>query len=233
MENEAMKPGEKEQETAAPAMAETEENKQREESAQTPEENARYAGIRRRAEAQAQKRVDEVCRRQYKGRVNPETGLTVENEADADAYEAAMKRRPPEPSARETQLAYGMQMLTELRETAAREQFARNQLEELRKAFPNCGVTAENMPDELGHRWAALGNLTEAYRLLHFEELQEQQAAAVRQRTLNELRGKRQMKPEQAGANGDEVNEHDLQSLRRMLPGRSDRELRAMLLKVK
>lgn len=233
MENEAMETGEKEQELAEPAMAETEQREEKpEKHTQTAEENARYAGIRRRAEAEAQKRVDDVCRRRYMGKINPETGRAVETEADADAYEAATARQWNEPGPMELQLSRSLREIKALRDGAAHEQFTRNQLEELRQAFPDCGVTAENMPEELGRRWAAIGNLTDAYRLLHFDELQEQQAAAARQRALNEMRGMRQLRLEQAGTEGTEVSERDLRTLRRMMPGKNDRELRAMLLKV-
>ena len=89
------------------------------------------------------------------------------------------------------------------------------------------------MPEELGRRWAATGSLLDAYRLVHFEELQEACAAAARQQLLNHLRATRQLSLEQAAGHGSEVSESDLRSLRRMLPGRNERELREMLLKVK
>lgn len=233
MENEAMETGAKEQEAAEPAVAEMErEAEAPEKHTQTAEENARYASIRRRAEAEAQKRVDEVCRRRYMGKTNPETGKAVETEADANAYEEAAARQWNQPGPMELRLSQSLREIKALRDGAAHEQFTRSQLEQLRQAFPDCGVTAENMPEELGRRWAAIGNLTDAYRLLHFDELQEQKAAAARQRALNEMRGMRQLRLEQAGSQGTEVSEGDLRTLRRMMPGKSDRELRAMLLKV-
>lgn len=232
MKKDAMKKGVKEQEPAEPAVTE-----KKPEEAQSPEENARYAGIRRRAEAEAQKRLDEIIRQKYQGLTNPETGAAVETEEDARAYEEAVQRQrlaaAETPGPEEVRLAGELQALSAMRDEAAREQFVRRQLEELEEAFPGCGVTAEEMPEELGRRWAATGSLLDAYRLVHFEELQEACAAAARQQLLNHLRATRQLSLEQAAGHGSEVSESDLRSLRRMLPGRNERELREMLLKVK
>ena len=74
---------------------ETEESSNEEESTQSAEENAKYASIRRRAEEEAQKKIQEAESKAYergrleayKGKVNPYTNKPIKDNADIEVYE--------------------------------------------------------------------------------------------------------------------------------------------------
>lgn len=68
------------------------------------------------------------------------------------------------------------------------------QLEELNRAFPECGIlTGEQLQndEELCEKAAQMpsGSLVDAYKLLHYDEMRQAAAAAARQEAINQLRG--------------------------------------------
>ena len=81
--------------TSEEQVAESTDESSTEESTQSAEENAKYASIRRRAEEEAQKKIQEAESKAYergrleayKGKVNPYTNKPIKDNADIEVYE--------------------------------------------------------------------------------------------------------------------------------------------------
>jgi hypothetical protein len=81
--------------TSEEQVAESTGESSTEESTQSAEENAKYASIRRRAEEEAQKKIQEAETKAYergrleayKGKVNPYTNKPIKDNADIEVYE--------------------------------------------------------------------------------------------------------------------------------------------------
>ena len=166
---------------------------------QSREENAQFAAKRREVERQQeiQKQVESQLHAFYEklrtacespeldGAVQELMSAGIEPELACKAAESMQKSRIKTLAEEQVQKAERQQAL---RQTVAA------QLEELNRAFPECGIlTGEQLQSEekLCEKAAQMpnGSLVDAYKLLHYDEMRQAAAAAARQEAINQLRG--------------------------------------------
>ena len=242
---ETEKTGEREQEIAEPAEEDRdpEEEQIEEKPAQSMEERARFAAVRRKAEAErdaaiarvrqearaeAQKTIDEAFRRS--GLTDPYTKKPITSQAEFEAYrarfEAEKKARLLKKSgmtdAEFDQFVSGLPEVQEAKRAKAAAEAAARQaqmqqaqakisadLEEIRKMDPQIHTLQDLIKQPNGqeiYRYVQRGNsFLEAYYLANRESIQEKAAAAARQQTMNQTRGKEHLTATQSRGRGTET----------------------------
>lgn len=229
---------------------------------QSPEENARFAAARRKAErerdeaiaaaqAQAQKEIDEIFKNS--GMVNPYTKKPITSKAEYDEYRAKydeeqrskVQRKSGLSSEEFDQFVENLPQVRQARQEAeaarqaqqaAREQEAKARVEEQIREIHAMDPTINEIADlpkmenyEQFYELVRRGNtLTDAYKLVNYDRLVSQSAAAGRQQALNTAAGKAHMGRTAGRGKGAVAVPADVMEQYRMFnPGISDAEIQA------
>jgi hypothetical protein len=224
--------------------------KETEPAEQSAEENAKYANIRRKAEAEAkqaaQRSLDEAIASM--GQTNPYTGKAVTTKAEWDAWkaqEAQEKRKEVAESAgmSETEFDNFVQNLPSVRDYRQAAEKLRqddqkrmlaDQITEIGKLDPSI-KTVEDLVKRPEYRqiYAKLQNnrdlsVVEAFKLVNYETLTQNAAAASRQAALNAAASKDHMAPTQTRGSGAITVPADVKNMYRLYnPEATDAEIQA------
>ena len=204
--------GENEQAHAEPAPAE-----------QTPEQNAAFAAARRRAEAQAavrsQAEQDALVERIYRGQTNPYTGKPIRSVRDLNEYEQQyqadqMRQAGIDPGVL-TQMIEQNPVVQQARQMIAKMQqeegqrYIEGQVAEISKVDPSIKSFADLTKAETFPQFDAMVrrgySLVDAYKIVNFDRLTGQRAAAAKQQALNSVNGKSHLNPTKGAGNGEDV----------------------------
>ena len=204
--------GENEQAHAEPAPAE-----------QTPEQNAAFAAARRRAEAQAavrsQAEQDALVERIYRGQNNPYTGKPIRSVRDLNEYEQQyqadqMRQAGIDPGVL-NQMIEQNPVVQQARQMTAKMQqeegqrYIEGQVAEISKVDPSIKSFADLTKAETFPQFDAMVrrgySLVDAYKIVNFDRLTGQRAAAAKQQALNSVNGKNHLNPTKGAGNGEDV----------------------------
>lgn len=164
-----------------------------EEKQEKPEKQSREAERQQEIQKQVESQLHAFCEKlrtacespELDGAVRELMSAGIEPELACKAAESMQRSRIKSMAEEQVQKAERQQ---ELQQTVAA------QLEELNRAFPECGIlTGEQLQneEELCEKAAQMqgGSLVDAYKLLHYDEMRQAAAAAARQEAINQLRG--------------------------------------------
>lgn len=215
VEEAAVPEGEETSEEETVETGETEEDGNAEPE-QTPEENARYAAIRRRAEDEAKRKYesqmavfDQEIAAMCQGVKHPLTGEPITNAREyfdalkieqRRAQEAALKEKGVDPTLIDRMVASNptvlkaQQMMAQMKQQEDMAQLQRD-IEEISKLDPNV-KTAEDLFNApyrdqiIAYAQQHNATLTDAYKVLQFENIRSIDTDAARQQAINQMRGK-------------------------------------------
>lgn len=232
-----------EQEPAAESTH-SEEPPEGEPAPQSPEENARYAGIRRRAQQEARQRaekeVDEKLQRA--GMTDPQTGKPITSRAQLEAAGEARERREfmSRHSMDEAQYRKLVDGLPEVRAARFAQERAieariesqlNDGLRQIREIDGGISSLRELRKSPNYDRLVELvkrGNsLPDAYKLANFDTLTKSAVEKEKQATFNRMRGKAHMTPisRRQGSGMVAVPQPVLEQYRMFNPNASDEEI--------
>lgn len=249
--------GENEQEAAEPAGeshveegAETEQKPSDESShhVQTDEENARYAAMRRKAEADAEKRMNAELDKSIAslGLTDPYTNKPITNHAEMQAY----RQRFVEEQRKEMQEKAGMSpedykrfvdSLPEVQAGKAAQQKVMDleirakidsQMREIQMISPEI-KTMEDLSklDNFDKLYDMVGKgyeLADAYKVLNYDRLTAKAAEAAKQQALNSIGGKNHLQPVTPRGQGAVPVPADVAAeYRALMPEATDAEIQA------
>ena len=248
--------GEKEQETTDPAVenkgTDPEEtgNGNDEDDSQGPEENAKYAAARRKAEqkikAKYEKQLqDELTRQRQEfesklAQVNFESPFTKQAVKTVDELDAYLKERMMKQNKwSEEEYNSFVQNIPEVRaakeakrqaEEAEMKAAVEMQLQEIRAYDPSVKSLSDLQKMDNYQEFYGLvqrGNsFIEAYKLVNFERLQAEAAAKSKQAAINAVQSKNHLKAtSQRGAGAVTVPDDIRAEYKAMMPGISDDEI--------
>lgn len=231
--------------------------KETEVAEQSAEENAKYAAARRKAEQDAEARIAEARQQAQRsldeaiaamGQTNPYTGKAVTTKAEWDAWkaqEAQEKRKEVAESAgmSENEFDNFVQNLPSVRDYRQAAEEARQQkqkmmldeqITEIGKLDPSI-KTVEDLVKRPEYRqiYAKLQNnrdlsVVEAFKLVNYETLTQNAAAASRQAALNAAASKDHMAPTQTRGSGAITVPADVKEMYRLYnPEATDAEIQA------
>lgn len=209
--------------------------------------DAVWAKARRRAETEAQRKLDRLFAQRFGGYKNPTTGQSVQSvedyfaalDAQQEATRETMLRQaaeklPPETAQQLIQAVKNDPERQRLQEKVAeleRQQLAREgeqllgeQLRQIAKLDPAVKSLADlaAMPEfgEFDRLMRAGGHdLVSAYKLACFDRLAEKRAKASRQAAINAAKGKQHLAPVGGGAGGEEeISDEDFERYRAFIP---------------
>lgn len=204
--------GENEQEVAEPASAR-----------QTPETNAQFAAARRRAEAQAEHRLqaekDALVRKMLNGQTNPYTGKPFNSEAEYNQYlqqyEADQMRSAgidPDVLGRMIENNPTVQQARQVINRVQQEQGQRaleSELSEIGKLDPSITGMETLMQHPNFQQFNDLVmrgySLVDAFKLANFDQLSGRRAAAAKQQAMNDVNGKNHLSATQTGTGGEDI----------------------------
>ena len=249
--------GENEREPAEPAEAEEHGAEQDDlPKPQTPEENARYAAIRRRAEEEARVKAEAAAREAAAreldaviagaGLSDPYTGAPITNSAELRAY----RERYEQEKRREFQEGHGMDeqsyraFVEELPEVRAAREAAEQlqarevkaRIEEALREIPKLDPSVRELADlakrpEYGQVCGLVEKgyrLSDAWKVTNFDALSKRAAEAARQETRNSLGGKQHLAPTASrGEGAATVPPEVAEEYRQLMPDATDAEIRA------
>ena len=251
--------GEKEQEAAAPAgeSQATEETDVPEEepsqqnkrtNVQSDEENARYAAMRRKAEADAEKRMKTELDRSIAslGLTDPYTNKPITNQAEMEAY----RQRFVEEQRKEVQEKAGMSpedyqrfvdSLPEVQAGKAAQQKVMDleirakidsQMREIQMISPEIKSMEDlSKLDNFDKLYDMVGRgyeLADAYKVLNYDRLTAKTAEAAKQKTLNSIGGKDHLQPAAPRGQGAvPVPAEVAAEYRALMPDATDAEIQA------
>ena len=221
---ESQETGENEVETAAESQEEEtegvseetgEENGDAEPHEQTPEENARYAAIRRRAEEEAKRRyanelsgLNQQVAAMCQGVAHPITGQPITNVHDyldalaiqqRQASEQELQEKGVDPALIDRIIASNpvvmqAQQVIEHTKAVGAETQLRNDLAEISKIDPSIKSIQElaELPTfpEMLSRVERGESLLDAYKVVNFNNFMQHTEGAARQQAINQMRGK-------------------------------------------
>lgn len=195
---------------------------------QSAEDNAKFANIRRKAEADAKAKYDAFIAKHYAGKKGSD-GKAITTMEAAAAYEdeqsmARFKQNYLDMGLDEgeaARMASTMQMAERFVESQKAVQDAQleqginqemsKQLNALQRAFPDCGITDEESlakdPAVLEYAIKLGGDLVKAYRLAHYDDIVSGKFAAARQDAINSARSGQHQKGISTGAAGKSLKE--------------------------
>ena len=204
--------GENEQAHAEPAPAE-----------QTPEQNAAFAAARRRAEAQAavrsQAEQDALVERIYRGQNNPYTGKPIRSVRDLNEYEQQyqadqMRQAGIDPGVL-NQMIEQNPVVQQARQMTAKMQqeegqrYIEGQVAEISKVDPSIKSFADLTKADTFPQFDAMVrrgySLVDAYKIVNFDRLSGQRAAAAKQQALNSVNGKNHLNTTKGAGSGEDV----------------------------
>lgn len=236
------------QEQEAPAeKSQTERPPSVESAPQSPRENARYASIRRKAEADAKRRAEkEVEEKLHRiGVINPQTGKPIQSR---DEYEAVRHDRKIQDrhefmqknNMDEKQYYEFVGSLPEVRaariaeeravETRVQTQLS-DELRQIREIDSSVGSLRDLQKNPSYGKIVDLvkrgNNLVDAYKLANFDTLTRSAAEKEKQAALNRLRGKVHMTPvsHRQGGGMSPVPDQVMNQYRIFNPGATDEEI--------
>lgn len=249
--------GENEQEAAEPAGeshveegAETEQKPSDESShhVQTDEENARYAAMRRKAEADAEKRMNAELDKSIAslGLTDPYTNKPITNHAEMQAY----RQRFVEEQRKEVQEKAGMSpedyqrfvdSLPEVQAGKAAQQKVidleirakiDSQMREIQMISPEIKSMEDlSKLDNFDKLYDMVGKgyeLADAYKVLNYDRLTAKAAEAAKQQALNSIGGKNHLQPVTPRGQGAVPVPADVAAeYRALMPEATDAEIQA------
>lgn len=247
--------GENEQEPAAPAGesqdgAETEQKPSDESShhVQTDEENARYAAMRRKAKADAEKRMNAELDKSIAslGLTDPYTNKPITNHAEMQAY----RQRFVEEQRKEMQEKAGMSpedyqrfvdSLPEVQAGKAAQQKVMDleirakidsQMREIQMISPEIKSMEDlSKLDNFDKLYDMVGKgyeLADAYKVLNYDRLTAKAAEAAKQQALNSIGGKNHLQPvTPRGQGAVPVPADVVAEYRALMPEATDAEIQA------
>lgn len=251
--------GEKEQEAADPAEeseATEETDVSKEDSSQqnertnvqTDEENARYAAMRRKAEADAEKRMKTELDRSIAslGLTDPYTNKPITNQAEMEAY----RQRFVEEQRKEVQEKAGMSpedyqrfvdSLPEVQAGKAAQQKVMDleirakidsQMREIQMISPEIKSMEDlSKLDNFDKLYDMVGKgyeLADAYKVLNYDRLTAKAAEAAKQQALNSIGGKNHLQPVTPRGQGAVPVPADVAAeYRALMPEATDAEIQA------
>ena len=247
--------GENEQEPAAPAGesqdgAEDEQEPSDESShhVQTDEENARYAAMRRKAEADAEKRMNAELDKSIAslGLTDPYTNKPITNHAEMQAY----RQRFVEEQRKEMQEKAGMSpedyqrfvdSLPEVQAGKAAQQKVMDleirakidsQMREIQMISPEIKSMEDlSKLDNFDKLYDMVGKgyeLADAYKVLNYDRLTAKAAEAAKQQALNSIGGKNHLQPvTPRGQGAVPVPADVVAEYRALMPEATDAEIQA------
>lgn len=236
------------QEQEAPAeKAQTKTPSSEEPAPQSPRENARYASIRRKAEAEAKRRAEKEVEEKLQriGVINPQTGKPIKSR---DEYEAVRHERQAQDrhefmqknNMDEKQYYEFVGSLPEVRAARIAEERAvetrvqtqlNEELRQIREMDSSVGSLQDLQQNPSYGKIVDLikrgNNLVDAYKLANFETLTRSAADKEKQAALNRLRGKAHMTSvsHRQGSGMAPVPEQVMNQYRIFNPGATDEEI--------
>jgi len=255
---EVVAPEESVSEDGEPEEGEEAEPAEQPEHVQSAEENANYANIRRKAEADANRRYEERQRsldamyaQMFQGYKNPETGQPIQTAADYIAAMAAQERQMAESKMQEAGIdrdslnrliennptvIQAKQAIQSLNEQNA-EKMVQEDLEQILAIEPELGnieaVTAsEGYNEAVQYAVDHPGiRLSDAYKIVNFERLANSKTATARQAAINAQRSKEHLSQTAGIATNDnslDIPSSELEKWKDWFPDKSPKELRKM-----
>jgi hypothetical protein len=254
---------EPEEESVSDEVEDTEEGEEAEpaeqpEHEQTAEENANYANIRRKAEADANRRyeaqqrsLDAMYAQMFQGYKNPETGKPIQTAADYIAAMAAQERQQAESKMQEAGIdrdslnrliennptvIQAKQAIQSLNEQNA-EKMVQEDLEQILAIEPELG-NIEAVTSSKGYGEAVQYavdhpgiRLSDAYKIVNFERLANSKTATARQAAINAQRSKEHLSKTagiSANDNSIDIPSNELEKWKDWFPDKSPKELRKL-----
>lgn len=225
---------------------------------QTAEENANYASIRRKAEADAKRRfeeqqsmIDSQYAQMFAGYTNPETGLPIRSAADYIAAMAAQERKAAENKMAEAGIdrdslnrliesnpavIQAKQAIQSINEQNA-DKMVHEDFEAILSMDPEIG-SIENVPTSAGYGEAVQYavdhpgiRLSDAYKIVNFDRLTSSKTATARQAAINAQRSKEHLSQTAGIAAKDnslDIPAEKIERWKDMFPDRSMKELRKL-----
>ena len=207
----------------APETAAEGENEQAHAEPAPAEQNAAFAAARRRAEAQAavrsQAEQDALVERIYRGQNNPYTGKPIRSVRDLNEYEQQyqadqMRQAGIDPGVL-NQMIEQNPVVQQARQMTAKMQqeegqrYIEGQVAEISKVDPSIKSFADLTKAETFPQFDAMVrrgySLVDAYKIVNFDRLTGQRAAAAKQQALNSVNGKNHLNPTRGAGNGEDV----------------------------
>lgn len=225
---------------------------------QTAEENANYASIRRKAEADAKMRferqqseLDAMYAQMFTGYTNPETGLPIKSAADYIAALAAQERQMAESKMAEAGIdkdslnrliennptvLQAKQAIASMNEQNA-DRMVREDFEQILALDPGIG-SIEAVPSSEGYNDAVQYavdhpgiRLSDAYKIVNFDRLANSKTATARQAAINAQRSKEHLSQTAGIAANDksvDIPANELEMWKEWFPDKNLKELRKM-----
>lgn len=256
-ENEVSEPAEQTEETTEGESEETVETESGndEPPEQTPEENARYAAIRRRAEEEAKRRyegemnaMNQQIAAMCRGITHPVTHQPITNVRDymdalaiqqRQASEQELEEKGIDPAMIDRMIAQNpvvmqAQQVIEQTKTAEAEAQLQRDLAEVSKYDPsikNIHDLAElpNFPEILD-RVSRGASLVEAYKMVNFDNFMQHTNEAARQQAINQMRGKSHLpsQPNTVATENDDVEVPSEIMSRWKTEGKTEKQIREL-----
>lgn len=251
-----------EDETTEEEVSETveEEDGNDEPHEQTPEENARYAAIRRRAEEDAKRRYESEINQMNQqiaamcqGVKHPVTGQPITNVRDyvdalqiqqRQAQEQELQDKGIDPAIIDKMIAQNpvvmqAQQVLERTQQAEAETALQNDLAEIMKIDPSIKGIQDlaNLPN-FNDMVALVQNnklsLVDAYKMLNFDTFMQHTNDAARQQAINQMRGKQHLASQPTGVatENDDVEVPAEIMSRYKAEGKTEKQIRELYQKV-
>lgn len=225
---------------------------------QTAEEDANYARIRRKAEADARTRyekqqseLDTMFAQMFSGYVNPETGQPIRSAADYIAAMSAQERQQAESKMAEAGIdkdslnrliennpavIQAKQAIQSINEQNA-ERMIREDMENILAIDPSIG-SIENVGAAVGYAEAVQYTidhpgirLSDAYKIVNFDRLASSKTATAKQAAINAQRSKAHLS-QTAGItttnSEEEIPSSEIEKWREWFPDKSMKELKKL-----
>ena len=217
--------------------------------AQSAEMNAQFAAMRRKAESEANQRVEEINRAfaaLCQGRVNPDTGKPITTALEyAEALRNQERREieqnlrdnnvDPDVIKRSIALSPEMQQVRQIIEEAQNAKAMsdiQQDLEEIRKIDPSIN-SLQDIPEDMANQMIAYVKdkglrFSEAYKIVNFGNIAQNNKSAGRQEAINQMRGKAHLASQPTGVatEGDEVDVPASIMASQKADGKSEKQIR-------
>ena len=227
--------GENEQEVAEPVE-------------QSKEENSRYADIRRRAEAEAQRKMDKKIEALCKDVTHPITGLPIRTFAEYEDAIAAQERLQTQRELESNGLDIDIldnyvnaspvlreaRQIVEQNKQAQAEAQLKNDFEELQRLNPDLKTFDDLGSDpnfqEILMRVQSGASLVDAYKIVNFDTLMTKGTKGAKQAAINQARGKSHLEPTDELADGESgsIDESLLAQLKANFPEKTPKQIREL-----
>lgn len=210
------------------------------------EQNATFANMRRKAEADAKAKADAQIARICQGHTHPITGkpITTLDEYEDALYqqerlarEAELQEKGIDPSfiekvIEQSPLMRQAQAVIEQNKQIEAERKLQSEFAEIQKLDPTI-KTMNDIPnmDQIQNMVSSGMTLLNAFKVANFDVLVERKAAGAKQNAINQMKGKSHMSGVDSLANDSsdiEIPEAELRSLREVFPEKSMADLKKL-----